>query len=200
MKRFILTTLLTFGLLSAGTLTAADTYSVDGSHSDVSFKVRHLVSQVRGHFDTFDATIVMDEENLENSSVTFTVDAASINTRNEDRDKHLRSEDFFHTEQYPEITFTSSSVRKVADGKFQVVGTLTMRGVEKKITLPVSFHGAIQDPWGGTTAGFSVETVLDRQDYGINWNKAMDQGGFVLGDEVAIEINLETKLQTPAEG
>lgn len=185
------------GLGLAGVASAADTYTIDGSHSDVSFQVRHIVSQVRGHFDTFEGTVVMDNETPENSSVNFTIDAASINTKNDDRDEHLRGEDFFEVKTYPQITFTSSSVRKVSEGQYQVVGTLTMHGVSKEMTLPVEFFGAAKDPWGGTRAGFGVSTTLDRKAYGINWNAALDQGGFVLGDEIKIEINLETQLQVP---
>lgn len=184
-----------FGLSSA--VSAADTYTIDGSHSDVSFQVRHIVSQVRGQFDTFEGTVVMDSETPENSSVNFVIDAASINTHNDDRDAHLRGEDFFDVEKHPKITFESASVRKVSEGKYQVVGTLTMHGVSKEITLPVEFFGAAKDPWGGTRAGFGVSTTLDRKTYDINWNTALDQGGFVLGDEIKIEINLETQLQVP---
>ncbi|MBZ0111981.1 MAG: YceI family protein [Thermoanaerobaculia bacterium] len=186
---------LVLGFALSGAASAADTYTIDGAHSDVSFQVRHIVSQVRGQFDTFEGTVVMDAETPEKSSVNFVIDAASINTHNGDRDTHLRGEDFFEVETHPEITFESSSVRKVSEGKYQVVGTLTMHGVSKETTLPVEFFGAAKDPWGGTRAGFGVSTSLDRKAYGINWNAALDQGGFVLGDEIKIEINLETQLQ-----
>ena len=184
-------------LLATGTAaSAADTYTIDAGHSDVSFQVRHIVSQTRGTFDTFSGDIVMDVETPENSSVSFSIETASINTKNEDRDDHLRGEDFFDVTKYPTLTFESHSVRKVMENRFQVQGTLTLHGVSKEMTLPVEFHGSAKDPWGGTRAGFSVSTALDRQDFGITWNKALDQGGFVLGDEVKIEINLETTLNT----
>jgi polyisoprenoid-binding protein YceI len=188
---------LVLGFDLAATASAADTYTIDGAHSDVSFQVRHIVTQVRGQFDTFEGTVVMNAEIPEKSSVNFVIDATSINTHNDDRDAHLRGEDFFEVAKYPKITFESSSVRKISEGKYQVVGTLTMHGVTKEITLPVEFFGAAQDPWGGTRAGFGVSTTLDRKTYGINWNAALDQGGVVLGDEIKIEINLETVLQAP---
>ena len=123
----------------------------------------------------------------------FTIKTASINTKNEDRDNHLRSGDFFDAETYPEITFTSSKITKSGAQSFAVTGTLTMHGVSKTVTLPVTFLGEVKGPRGGTVAGFEIETTLDRKDYGIVWNKALDAGGMILGDEIDITINLETQ-------
>lgn len=167
------------------------TYTIDASHSEVSFRVKHLVTWVRGQFDQFEGTIVMDSADASKSSVAFTIKTASINTFNADRDEHLRSADFFDVEKHPAITFTSTSVRKSGDSRYLVTGDFTMHGVTKAITLPVSFDGEAKDPWGGVRAGFSTETVIDRKDYGIVWNKALDEGGFVLGDDVRISINIE---------
>lgn len=186
---------LSIALLAVAGFATAGTYTIDQAHSDVSFKVRHLVSKTSGQFTEFDGTIVADFGNLDASSVAFTINAASIDTQNEDRDKHLRSGDFFDVETYPEITFTSSKITKSGDQTYAVTGTLTMHGVSKTVTLPVAFLGEIKDPWGNTKAGFEIETKVDRKDYGIIWNKALDAGGMILGDEVEITINLETQKQ-----
>ena len=176
----------------------ADTYTVDPAHSEVSFQIRHMVSQVRGRFNDYTGTVNMDPKNLANSSVEFHIKAASIDTNNADRDKHLRTADFFDVEKYPEITFKSDSVKAAGKNKYNVTGTLTMHGVSKKVTLPVTFLGEGKDPWGGTRAGFETTTTLDRKAYGIVWNKAVDNGGVLLGDDVKVDINLETKKEAPA--
>jgi polyisoprenoid-binding protein YceI len=140
----------------------------------------------------------MDAKNPAASSVEFHIKATSIDTNNADRDKHLRTADFFDVEKYPEITFKSDSVKPAGKNKYNVTGTLTMHGVSKKVTLPVTFLGEGKDPWGGTRAGFETSTTLNRKDYGIVWNKAVDNGGVLLGDDVKIDINLETKKEAPA--
>lgn len=170
---------------------AANVYTIDPVHSQVTFQIRHLVSTVRGKFDTFEGTVVMDPDQPAASRVDFTIDAKSIDTGVDKRDGHLRSEDFFYVEKYPEITFTSQKVEPTGQNRYDVTGTLTMRGVSKQVTLPVKFLGTAGDPWGNTRAGFSTSTTLDRQDYGIKWNQALDQGGVLLGDDVDIAIDLE---------
>jgi polyisoprenoid-binding protein YceI len=178
---------------------AADVYTIDKTHSDVSFQVRHLVSQVRGKFNDYQGTINLDPANLERSSVEFRIKAASIDTDLEDRDKHLRGEDFFYVEKYPEITFKSKSIQKAGKDTYNVTGTLTLRGVAKEVTLPVTYLGAVRDPWGNDKAGFATEVTLNRKDYGINWNAALDNGGVILGEDVKVAINLETqKAKAPA--
>jgi polyisoprenoid-binding protein YceI len=174
----------------AGAASAAE-YTIDPAHSEVIFEIRHLMSEVSGQFTEFSGVISTDFDNLDASSVSFTIQAASIDTRNADRDKHLRSEDFFDVAKHPEITFSSTRIAKTGDDEFAVTGILTMHGVSKAVTLPVTFLGEMQDPWGNTKAGFEIETTLDRKDYGIVWNKALDAGGLLLGDEVEIEINLQ---------
>jgi polyisoprenoid-binding protein YceI len=176
----------------------ADTYTVDPSHSEVSFQIRHMVSQVRGRFNDYTGTVNMDPKNMANSSVEFHIKATSIDTNSADRDKHLRTADFFDVEKYPEITFKSESIAPAGKDKYNVTGTLTLHGVSKKITLPVTFLGQAKDPWGGTRAGFQTDTKLDRKDYGIVWNKAIDNGGVLLGDDVSIAINLESVRKDPA--
>lgn len=194
MKR-LATTMMILLLGAAGAATAADTWKIDPAHSEVTFKIRHLMSSVTGRFDTFSGTIVTDFDTLNNSSVTFTIDPSTINTNNADRDKHLRSPDFFDVDTHPEITFTSSKITKTGDNSFDVTGTFTMHGVSKEITIPVTLLGVAQDPWGNTKAGFEVEGTIDRKDYGIVWNKALDAGGVLLGDEVEIFINLQVAKQ-----
>src|SRR5258706_1402922 len=177
---------------------SAETFSIDPAHSEVGFTIRHLVSNVRGRFDDFSGKINLDSKTLTASSVAFHIKATSIDTSVPDRDKHLRSGDFFDVEKFPEITFKSESIKATSKDKYDVTGTLTLHGVSKRVTLPVSYLGQVKDPWGGTRAGFETVTTLNRKDYGIVWNKALDNGGVMLGDDVKVDINLETKADTPA--
>lgn len=170
---------------------ASDVYVVDKAHSDVSFKVRHLVSNTAGRFSDYSANIALEPADLAKSTVEFTIQATSINTDNADRDKHLRTEDFFWVDQHPTLTFKSEKIVKTGADSFDVTGTLTMRGVSKQITVPVEFGGFTKDPWGNHKAGFSTDFKVNRKDFGINWNKALDQGGVVLGEEVKISLSLE---------
>ncbi|MGD8439759.1 MAG: YceI family protein [Holophagae bacterium] len=189
MKRTVIAICL--GILASTGVAGAATYTIDPVHSDVSFKIRHLITKVPGEFSSFEGTIVTDFDNLERSSVNFTIDAASIDTGNDDRDTHLRSQDFFHVEAHPTITFRSTKIERSGEATFDVTGILTMRGVSKAVTLPVTYLGEMTDPWGNTKAGFAIETTLDRTDYDIQWNKALEAGGVVLGDDVEITINLQ---------
>ncbi len=177
--------------LASTSVFAADSYAVDPVHSNVAFTIRHLVSKVTGKFDDFSGTVNVDPKKLATSSVDFAIKVASIDTGNGDRDKHLKSGDFFDAEKYPEITFKSSSVKAAGKDKYSVAGTLTMHGVSKLVVLPVQFGGFGKDMQGNEKAGFELSTKLDRKEYGINWNKAVDNGT-LLGDEVAVSINLET--------
>jgi polyisoprenoid-binding protein YceI len=176
----------------------AEVYAVDPGHSEVSFQVRHLVSQVRGRFNQFAGTISLNPQKMADSSVEFTVKAASVDTALPDRDKHLRSPDFFDVDKQPEITFKSTSIKATGKDAYAVTGNFTLRGVTKPITLPVTFLGAAKDPWGNERAGFETSTTINRKDYGMVWNAALDNGGVILGDEVKIEINLEAIKAKPA--
>ena len=177
---------------------AADTYSIDKSHSEVQFSVKHLVSKVNGRFQDFDGKIVVDRAKPEASSAEFTVKTTSVNTNEAKRDDHLRTPDFFDVAKFPEITFKSTKVTSKAKDTYDVAGDLTIRGISKPVVLAVIHTGDIKDPWGNDKAGFTATTTINRKDYGIVWNKALDQGGFLLGDEVAITINLETTKQKQA--
>ena len=170
---------------------AADTWSVDLAHSEATFTVRHLLSKVSGRFGEFEGRIVTDTAKPEASSVEFAIKAASINTNVEKRDTHLRSADFFDVEKYPRITFKSARIEPLGQNRFNVTGDLTMRGVTKQVTLPVEFLGTQKDPWGNERAGFALQTTLNRKDYGIVWNQTLDAGGYLLGDDVQVTINIE---------
>jgi polyisoprenoid-binding protein YceI len=199
MKKFAVLSAVTVSLALAASAFAADTYVVDKNHSEAKFEIRHMMSKVSGKFDDFSATVTGDPATAADASVQFTMKAASINTGNEGRDKHLRTPDFFDAEKFPEITFKSTSVKATArKNVYDVTGDLTMRGVTKRVTLPVELLGFGKDPWGNTRAGFTIKTTLNRKDYGINWNKALDEGGFLLSDDVDVTINLEAVKQRPA--
>jgi len=190
---------LTILCLEAPPARAADTYTIDVGHSNVSFLIRHFFSKVPGRFGKYEGTIVYDAEDLSKSSVNVTIDAASINTDVADRDKHLKSGDFFDVEKFPKITFTSTKVKPLGKTKAQVEGNLTIKGVSKPVTLDVEVLGTGPDAWGNTRGGFEGRTKVNRQDFGVAWNKVVEGGGTVLGDEVEITLNLEAVRQKPAE-
>jgi len=167
------------------------TYAIDKTHSEAAFQVRHLISKVRGRFADFDGAIQFDEDQPARSSVTFTIQAASIDTSTPDRDAHLRSEDFFAVEKYPTLTFVSTSVTPKGAEAFEVAGNLTMRGVTKAIVIPVSYLGKATDPWGNQKVAFEGEITLNRKDYGLNWNAAIEAGGFLVGDEVKVSLSIQ---------
>lgn len=185
--------------LAAGLLVAspalATVYTIDKVHSEASFKVRHLTGNVRGRFNDFSGTVTGDPAKPEGGAVEFTIKATSIDTGVADRDNHLRSPDFFDAAKYPDLTFKSSKITPKGNNQFDVAGTLTIHGVSKEIVLPVTLLGTGKDPKGNDIASFEIETKLNRKDYGILWNRALDAGGVILGDEVSIEINLETNAK-----
>jgi len=172
----------------------AGTWTIDPSHSDVSFTVRHLmVSKVRGTFSRFSGSLVIADDPLA-SSVEASIDLNSIDTRDEGRDNHLRSEDFFHVEQHPDMTYRSTGVRR--DGNdFVVDGELSLHGVTRPVPLGLEFNGVSQDPWGGTRAGFSATTEINRRDFGIDISMPLDGGGVVVGDKVKVHLEVEAILQ-----
>ena len=170
---------------------AAQTYTIDKMHSEVTFQVRHLLTKVRGRFTDFAGTVRFDQEHPEQSSASLTIDAASVDTGTADRDTHLRSDDFFAVGTHPTLTFASSRVAKTGDDTYDVVGTLTIRGVAKEITLPVSYLGDAKDPWGQARIGFEAETTINRKEYGLMWNAALETGGFLVGDDVKISLSVQ---------
>ena len=172
----------------------AGTWDIDASHSDVSFSVRHMmVSKVRGRFGAFSGEIVTGET-LADSTVTATIDATSIDTNNEQRDGHIRSADFFDVEAHPQWTFRSTGVR--TDGGDVVVdGELTLKGVTRPVSLELEVNGFGKDAWGGTRAGFSASTTIDRNDYGVDIKMPLDGGGVVVSDKVQINLEIEGVLR-----
>lgn len=172
---------------------AAQTWDIDTAHSSAQFAVKHLmVSTVRGDFGKTTGTIEFDGKNVSSIKVNATIDATSINTRNEGRDKHLKSADFFDVEKFPTITFTSKSVAAAGAGKFKVTGDLTMRGVTKQVVLDVDGPSAeIKGTRGETRIGATATTTINRQDFGVSWSRALDGGGVVVSDQVQITIDLE---------
>lgn len=177
-------------------LPAAGTYAVDVSHSHVGFRVRHLmVSKTRGRFAAFEAAVTIAEQPLE-SSVAVTVDLASVDTRDPGRDEHLRSADFFDVANHPTMTYRSTAVREVGDGRFAVDGELTVRGITQPLTLDVAFGGTVTDPWGGERVAFTATAEVERDVFGLTWNQALETGGLLVGKRVEIEIDAEFVRQS----
>lgn len=166
---------------------AVETWKIDPAHSNVGFRVRHLMSKVSGRFGQVDGTVRIDPKDLTRSSVEVTLQVASITTSNDQRDTHLKSPDFFDAAKYPVITFKSTAVRQVAKDKLEVTGTFTMKGVTKTLVLPIIQLGTSVDPWKNVVAGFEGAISLDRQDYGVSYGKGL------VGDQVDIELNIEAK-------
>jgi len=168
-------------------------YVIDPDHSQVIFKVKHLaISTVTGRFDLFEGTYNFDSENIGDSSVEATIVASSINTNEKDRDDHLKSEDFFNVEKYPNISFKSKEIKKVDDTNFQIIGDLTMHGVTKEVTLDAVYEGHLaKDNWGKERTAFIANGKVSRKDFGMTWNKALELGGVVVGDEIRITLEVE---------
>ncbi len=183
-------------LFAVSAAQAAD-YDIDASHSNVDFKIRHMMSKVSGNFGKFSGTFSFDAKKPETSKGTFTVEAASINTNNEKRDGHLKGEDFFNVGKFPTLTFNTTGFKK-AGKAFAMQGELTMLGVTKPVTFNVEFLGAGKDPWGNSKAGFSATGKINRKDFGMVWNKALDAGSVLLGDEVEIALNIEAAEKAAA--
>ena len=178
--------------------TAPEVWVIDKNHSSAEFRIRHLMSNVTGFFRDLDAVVTINHAQPERSSVEFTIKTASIDTRAADRDEHLRSPDFFEVSKYPTISFKSTAIAPKGKNQYDVTGDLTMHGVTKRITLPVLYKGTMRDPRGNERTGFEIETTLDRKDYNITWNRLLDEGGLLLGDEVKVTIDLQL-AKKPAE-
>ncbi|WP_067727744.1 YceI family protein [Oceanobacillus damuensis] len=172
-------------------------WTVDPVHSEVGFSVKHMmISKAKGTFDKFDAVIEADVEDLTDSKVEVTINTASVNTRNEDRDNHLRSGDFFDSENYPTLTFIATDITKKSANEYEVTGDLTIKDTTKPVTLDVTFEGQSKDPMGGdTVAGFSGKTSINRKDFGLTWNAAVETGGVLVGEDVNINFELELHKQ-----
>ncbi len=181
---------LMIGLFAFGARSAQE-YTIDAAHSEVGFSVKHMVvATVRGNFTEFSGKIMYDENDISNSSVEGVIKTTSINTGNSKRDEHLRNSDFFDAANHPEILFKTKKVEKKGDG-FVAIGDLTMRGVTKEVALDFEITGKITDPWGNERVGLEARGVINRQDFGISWNNALDNGGVVVSNEVKLLIQAE---------
>ena len=168
------------------------TYIIDKAHSEATFQVRHLLTRVRGRFSDFEGAIDYNEQHPEQSSVNVSITAASIDTSERDRDTHLRSADFFDVEKFPALTFTSRRITgKGGNQRFDVTGDLTIHGVTRPVTFDVTLLGKAKDPWGNERIAFEAETAINRKEYGLNWNAALETGGFLVGDEVKISLSVQ---------
>ncbi len=181
--------------LTAPSIASATDWTLDHSHSSIKWEVEHMViSETVGQFNEFDVKILnFDGDDASKSKVMVTINTASIDSDDEKRDEHLRAPDFFDTAKYPEATFESTSIKKTAEGKYDVTGPFTLHGVTKTITIPVEFRGTVKDPWGNTKAGFKAELNIDRTDYGLTWSKTMETGGLMVGNDVDLTFNIEVK-------
>jgi len=167
------------------------TYTLDPAHTRIGFVARHaMVTKVRGSFDEFAGTAVLDGANPANSRVEVTIEAASIDTRNAQRDEHLRGNDFLAMQEYPKITFASTGVRQAGETTFEVTGDLTIKGVTNEITIPFEFEGAAKDPFGNQRVGFEGSVTINRRDYGVTWNAALEGGGVLVSDKVTLEFEI----------
>jgi len=179
-------------MTASATAPETTTWQLDPVHSSVEFAVKHLmIVTVRGSFAGVEASIVGDESKPAGATVTVKVDTATITTKNDQRDTHLRSADFFDVEKYPSITFVGKRIVGDGFGEFQFVGDLTIRGVTKQITLDAAFEGRAKDPWGGTRIGFSAKGKIRRSEFGLTWNQVLEAGGVAVSDEVKISVDAQ---------
>ncbi len=167
------------------------TYTLDPAHSRIGFVARHaMVTKVRGAFNDFEGTAVLDGDNPANSSAQVKIQVKSIDTRQPQRDEHLRSNDFFSMDEFPEITFVSTGARQVDDENFELTGDLTVKGITRSVTVPFEYQGAAQDPFGNSRVGFEGSVVINRKDFGVNFNAALETGGVLVSDKITLEFEI----------
>lgn len=177
---------------ATGTTAQATTWKIDPSHTTVEFVAKHMmITNVRGKFPEVEGTIVYNEQDITKSSVEATIQVATVTTGSEARDNHLRSGDFFLIEEYPTITFKSTRIEPKSEDEYNVTGDLTIRGVTKEVTLNTTFEGRNVSPWGAQAIGFAATTTINRKDFGVNWNVAMETGGVLVGDKIKLDLNIE---------
>jgi len=182
--------------MTTATQTATSTWTIDPTHSIAEFAVKHLViTTVKGHFRNFEGTLHIDEAQPKNSSVEAKIAVASIDTNLADRDAHLRSDDFFNAEQYPRITFRSTSIESAGRDHYKIAGDLTIRDVTKEVVLDTEFEGQIDDPMGNRRAAFTATTQISRKEFGVKWNQALETGGMIVSDNVKITLHIEAIQQ-----
>jgi len=167
-------------------------WQIDSAHSHIQFSVRHMmISTVRGRFNEFSGTVAFDEDNPTSSTIDVTIDVTSIDTREQQRDDHLRSPDFFDAANFPNMTFKSKQIEKTGDNNGRLIGDLTIKDITKEVALDVEYAGQAQSPWGTTNAGFSASGSIDRKEFGLTWNQALETGGILVGDRIKIDIEVE---------
>jgi polyisoprenoid-binding protein YceI len=177
---------------------ATTKWVIDAAHSEVLFKVKHLmVTNVTGQFSSFEGTVEAENDDFSNAKIQFTADVNSISTNNEQRDQHLKAADFFEADKYPEVKFVSTGFKKKSNEDYELAGDLTIKGITKQVTLKVEFSGIVQDPWGNTKAGFSLNGKINRKDFGLTFHAVTETGGVLLSDEV--KLLAEVQLQKQAE-
>lgn len=182
---------------TAAAVSTGTTWSVDPAHSHVEFAVKHLmISTVKGRFGVVRGTVRSDDADPAKGQAEIEIDADSIDTREAQRDAHLRSADFFNVEKFPKLTFRSTRIADVSGDRFKLIGDLTIHGVTREVTLDVTSEGRGKDPWGGERAGFSATTRIKRSDFGLTWNQALETGGFVVGDEIKVSLDVELVKQS----
>lgn len=183
-------------MTTAATTSAKGTWSIDASHTEIGFKVRHLVvTNMSGKFNKFEGSIEAVNDDFSDSKISFTADVNSINTGDEGRDGHLKSDDFFNAEQFPTITFKSTSFKKVSGNDYKLIGDFTIRDVTKSIELTAEYGGIMVDPWGNTKSGFEINGKISRKDFKLKWNVMTEAGGALVADEIKININAELLKQ-----
>ncbi|MFN7685865.1 MAG: YceI family protein [Oligoflexia bacterium] len=175
----------------ASTAATAKTYKIDAAHSSASFKVKHLMSKTAGNFQDFSGSFTFDEKNPKSFSGSFTIQSKSIFTNNAKRDEHLRGADFFDVAKFPTLTFEAKEFKAAGKGKYKLAGDLTMHGVTKPVSFDVEYLGGGKDPWGNEKVGFTAATKVNRKDFGLTWNKVLEAGGLLVGEEVEIEVQIE---------
>lgn len=177
-------------------MTTTSKWAIDPSHSEISFKVKHLVvTTLTGKLETFEGGLETANEDFSDANISFTADVASINTGNADRDGHLKSDDFFNAEAFPKVTFTSTSFTKTGDGEYKLTGNITLRDVTKPIELTVEYGGTATDPWGNVKAGFEINGKIKRKEFGLKWDALTEAGGAVVSDEVKLHLNVQLVKQ-----
>ena len=171
---------------------ATTKWAIDPAHSEIGFKVKHMMfTNVSGNFEKFDASIETEGDDFSTAKFDFSGETSSITTGNADRDNHLKSADFFDAEQFPKLTFKSTSFDKISEGEYKLNGDLSLHGVTKPVKLDVEFGGLAKDPWGNTKTGLSATGKINRKDWGLNWNSALETGGVLVGEEVKLNIELQ---------
>jgi polyisoprenoid-binding protein YceI len=172
------------------------TYKIDPTHSEISFKVKHLmITNVTGSFTKFDASLEGDAADFSDAKITFEADVNSITTNNEQRDAHLKGDDFFAADKFPKISFVSTGITKKGENLFTLQGNLTIRDVTKAVELPVEFNGNMTDPWGNAKSGFEINGTINRKDFGLSWGAVTETGGIVLSDDVKLNLNVQMVKQ-----